>query len=331
MFHRDLKPANIKIGPDGKPKILDFGLAKAFAEDTEPVVDSSQSPTLTKGTALGVIMGTASYMSPEQARGKPLDRRTDIWAFGCCLYEALTGRKAFSGETVTDTLAKIVEREPDWRTLPHATPASMRRLLERCLRKKREDRLRSAGDIALEMRDVADERSVVEAPRRGPLFLAAGAVAGVLAGYLLWNDATDVIRESAEPSHWTVPLPPEASIYREGISLSPDGRVLVAAVELEGRSQLWRKSIDSAALEPIRGTEDGYAPFFSPDGEWIGFLRMVGFRRYQLAAAMRSRCVTITGSNSRRRGARMGRLFIERTVGQGFWRARALAVGIRGS
>ena len=115
VIHRDLKPANIKIAEDGNPKILDFGLAKAFVGEGEAADDSSESPTLTKGTALGVIMGTASYMSPEQARGKRVDKRTDIWAFGCCLYETLTGKKAFAGETVTDTISAVVRAEPDWK------------------------------------------------------------------------------------------------------------------------------------------------------------------------------------------------------------------------
>ncbi len=134
IVHRDLKPANIKVTPEDKVKVLDFGLAKALVPE-EPAEDSSQSPTLTKGTALGAIMGTASYMSPEQARGKPVDKRTDVWAFGCCLYESLTGRKPFSGETVTDTLAAIVKNEPDWKALPGRVPVKIRELMRRCLQK----------------------------------------------------------------------------------------------------------------------------------------------------------------------------------------------------
>ena len=148
VLHRDLKPANIKITPDGRIKILDFGLAKALQED-DIHVESSQSPTRTRGTALGAILGTASYMSPEQARGKELDRRTDIWAFGCCLYEALTGRKVFDGETVSDIFVEVLKGEPDWGALPPTAP--VRGILRRCLEKEPRRRLRDIGDMGLAM------------------------------------------------------------------------------------------------------------------------------------------------------------------------------------
>ncbi len=153
IVHRDLKPANVKLTPAGTVKVLDFGLAKgAAASGSAPDLDVSQSPTLTHSpTVAGVILGTAAYMSPEQARGKPLDRRTDIWSFGCVLYECLAGRPLFEGETVSDLIAKILEREPDWSALPPAVPARVRELLRRCLEKDAKKRLRDIGDARIEI------------------------------------------------------------------------------------------------------------------------------------------------------------------------------------
>ena len=174
-----MKPANIKTGPDGKPKILDFGLAKAFVGPDNSGVDSSQSPTLTKGTALGTIMGTASYMSPEQARGKRVDKRTDIWAFGCCLYEALSGRKSFDGETVTDILAAVVHQEPAWERVGSKNPASVARLLRRCFVKDPRERLHDIGDARLELKDALTEGAPVLARTSSTISSTAESVSGV--------------------------------------------------------------------------------------------------------------------------------------------------------
>ncbi len=157
VVHRDLKPANIKITPDGDVKILDFGLAKALAVEDQSADDISRSPTLTKGTALGAIMGTAPYMSPEQARGRAVDKRTDIWAFGCCLYETLTSRRPFDGDTVTDILAAVVKNEPDWHRLPADAPQSTTRVLRRCLEKDRRRRLRDIGDVRLKLEETSEQ------------------------------------------------------------------------------------------------------------------------------------------------------------------------------
>ncbi|NIT97448.1 MAG: protein kinase, partial [Actinobacteria bacterium] len=160
VIHRDLKPANVRVAPDGRCRVLDFGLAKAV--DAAPASGSTPTvaPTVTSaGTAAGIILGTAAYMSPEQARGKPVDRRTDVWAFGCVLYELLTARVAFDGETVTDVLAAIVRSEPDYDLLPADTPPTVRRVIERCLRKAPRERLRDLGDIGLTLREVASGAS----------------------------------------------------------------------------------------------------------------------------------------------------------------------------
>ena len=184
VIHRDLKPANVKVTPEGRVKVLDFGLAKAFETDAER--DLQSSPTLTSmGTEDGRILGTPTYMSPEQARGKPVDKRTDIWAFGCVLYELLAGQRAFEADTVSDTLARILEREPDWKALPPATPAKVRDLLRRCLEKDVNRRLRDIGDGRIELLDAVssttqshvspDER--FKLTRRGAIGGLAGAAA----------------------------------------------------------------------------------------------------------------------------------------------------------
>ena len=171
IVHRDLKPANIKMTPDGVVKVLDFGLAKASAGE---FVDAAHLPTRTsEGTNQGVILGTATYMSPEQARGQPVDKRTDIWAFGCVLYEMLTGRRAFAGDSLTDTLAHVIEREPDWRAVPETTPEVVRRLLERCLRKDVRRRLRDIADARIEIDDAIAGADGAGRPHAGRIRSAA--------------------------------------------------------------------------------------------------------------------------------------------------------------
>ena len=186
IVHRDLKPANIKIGADGKVKILDFGLAKAFASDDGGRAETSESPTVTKGTALGAIMGTASYMSPEQARGRAVDNRTDIWAFGCCLYEALSGKKTFDGATVTDILAAVIKNDPDWESVPTQTPSGLRRLLRRCLEKDAHGRLHHIADARIELADPEEFGSVAgdRVVRRATVVQTL--LAAILAGLAVW-------------------------------------------------------------------------------------------------------------------------------------------------
>ncbi len=281
VIHRDLKPANIKVTPEGKVKVLDFGLAKAMAGE-EPAVDASQSPTLTKDTALGAIMGTAAYMSPEQARGKPVDRQTDIWAFGCCLFESLIGRKAFSGDSVTDILAAVVKTEPDWDVLPQSVPWNVRHLVRRCLRRDRERRLHDIADARLDIEEAVDEPEVspVKPTSRNGLswrYAIVSAFAALVTGLVFWN----MTRSSPVPqpnSRFAINLPDEAPVDVRGfpsLALSPDGTKLVYVVQRSDFSQLYIRDVKSFEAVPMPGTEGAIHTFFSPDGEWVGYLDLL--------------------------------------------------------
>jgi serine/threonine-protein kinase len=293
VIHRDLKPANIKVTPEGKVKVLDFGLAKALAGEAV-VQDLSQSPTLTReATELGVLLGTAPYMSPEQARGKEVDKKTDIWAFGCCLYEALTGKTAFLGETVTDTIAKIVEREPDWEAIPATNPALVRSLLRRCLHKDTSCRLHDIADARIEIEEAANEPVAVGDVRfpttglsRKALtyaLVALAALAALAVGVAVWylkppapRPVTKVLA-GVEPAEWLGTTHPGTVWTSEGLSrtamaFSPDGRHLVyGAGDTEGLHRLYLRPMDESEAVPIPGTEAAVGPFFSPSGQWIGF------------------------------------------------------------
>jgi Tol biopolymer transport system component len=276
IIHRDLKPANIKITPEGQVKVLDFGLAKALVETDAPS-DLSQSPTFAlEGTQAGMILGTAPYMSPEQARGKAVDRRTDIWAFGCVLFEALCGKKAFDGETVTDVFADIVKNEPAWERLPSTTPWRVRELLQRCLRKDPRHRLREIGDARLALEDAAVEPEPRTAPgERGPRRLPAYA-AFALAGALVSGVAVWALTRPgpAAVKRLAIQLPPIDFLIRgpgSPVVISPDGRSLVCLGMRNGRDQLYLRRLDRLEATPIEHTEGARHPFFSPDGAWLGF------------------------------------------------------------
>ena len=286
IIHRDLKPANIKVRYDGTVKVLDFGLAKAL-DPSSKSTDPSRLPTMTSPamTRMGIIMGTAAYMSPEQARGKAVDRRADIWAFGCVLYEMLTGRLAFPGDTLTDTLSAIVERQPDWAALPEATPSAIRRLLKRCLEKTASRRLRDAADVRLEIDDVLEERSTgnegVEAGAQkerslwGAIYVPlVGALAALVAGLAAWTLKPDAAPPPVPIARLTVLLPSgdTVGVTWPSVALSPDGRRLAYTASRGGStSQLFVRPIDSLDVTPLAGTEGAISPFFSPDGNWIGF------------------------------------------------------------
>jgi serine/threonine-protein kinase len=275
IIHRDLKPANIKITPDGQVKVLDFGLAKAF--DERPESRLSDSPTLISASVPGVILGTVAYMSPEQAKGKEAERSSDVWAFGCVLYEMLTGRPVFEGETVGEILGGVFKGEPDWHPLPAETPEAIRRLLRRCLQKEARLRIRDIRYARIEIEEPENPKVVQPALRRRERLgwnSALGVLTLIAVMAILWP------RQSAPPARVTrfeIEMPGTHDLFRGGggeIALSPDGRSLIyVGTSATGRA-LYRRSLDQLIPVVIPGTEGPVAhPVVSPDGSSLAFLR----------------------------------------------------------
>jgi len=280
VIHRDLKPANVKVKEDGTVKVLDYGLAKALEGEYPDSGDAelSQSPTLTRqGTQVGVILGTAAYMSPEQAKGKRVDRRADVWAFGVVLYEMLTGKRAFAGEDVSDTLAYVLTKEPDWDALPADLDPTLRMFLTRCLEKDPKRRLPDIGVVRLAMEGAFEttatpSRAVFQPVGWRPslgMAVAGALLFSVIASVAVWS----VMYREPPPrpvARFSLPLPPGDSLTFNGrhvVAISSDGAHFVYIAN----DQLYLRAMDQTVATPVRGTEGAQSPFFSPGGEWVGF------------------------------------------------------------
>src|SRR5262249_46019257 len=285
VLHRDLKPANVRITSDGGVKLLDFGLGKAV----RPTGLDSQQATETSPSSGTAIVGTVAYMSPEQARGQDIDRRSDVWAFGCVLFEMLAGKAPFGGSTFSDTVAAILDREPDWEALPPETPGAALRLLRRCLQKEKDKRLRDVGDARLELEELdagagrtGSEEGTAVGAQPPPawwrasmgaiaIWLGLGAAVATI-GLRAWRTAGPAAERPGV--RFTIPL----SKFRR-IAWSSDGANLAYTAWGRGRWGVYIRALSRLDDRPIPGAEEGGPPFFSPDGRWLGFTRLDELRK----------------------------------------------------
>ncbi len=328
IIHRDLKPANVKLRPDDAVKVLDFGLAKAFEPaGTASSVDPVHSPTFTAATQAGVVLGTAAYMAPEQARGRPVDKRADIWAFGCVLFECLTGRQAFAGDTVSDIVAAILTREPDFAALPPGTPRRVREILRRCLQRDPKQRMHDIADVRIALEeDDADawagpDARPAAAPRRSPLLpwgiAAACAAAAMLLG---WHILRTPASAGVPVVRVAVNLPSGIGLGAAEwpiVALSPDGTRLAITGTADGVSQLYLRRLDRDELTLLPGTRGATRPFFSPDGRWIAFTAATRLKKVALDGGLVvDLCQAGWGGGT---WGRDGRIIFTREYNSGLW------------
>ena len=287
VIHRDLKPANIKIRPDGTVKVLDFGLAKAMEPAAGSSPSLSMSPTLSiHATQAGIILGTAAYMSPEQARGKAVDKRADVWAFGAVLFEMLTGIPPFPGDDISHIIARVIERDPDWSALPPALPPTLGTYLRRCLVKDPRQRIRDIGDVRLALEGAFEtavpQTDAARSSPRGRLGrLVAVAVAAVLVSAVVVWTIKPAGRDDAQRFVSRIPATPDTpEAFYDGFALSPDGSMLVySARTASGPRQIWIREFDTDGARALPGTEDGTYPFWSPDGRSVAFFAGTRLKR----------------------------------------------------
>ncbi len=289
IIHRDLKPANIKVRPDGRVKVLDFGLAKTMEVVGSPSV-AAQMATITSPamTEAGIVLGTAAYMSPEQARGQPLDKRSDIWSFGCIVYEMLTGRMLFSANTVSDTIAALLEREPNWSALPPAA-APVSGILRRCLEKDRATRLRDIGDVKQWLEETialpAPPPSVRKSAARSPWWIAAAGVLGIAVGGAGIGSMLGSRNRTAPYPAGRFELTPSqadaftADTFGNNVAISPDGSRIAYTANRSGVPQLFIHRLDALDAQPVAATDGGTFPFFSPDGGQLGYATLDELKR----------------------------------------------------
>jgi len=335
IVHRDLKPANIKITPDGVVKVLDFGLAKALAPGEGPDSDTSLSPTLSQGTAMGTILGTAAYMSPEQAKGKTVDARTDVWAFGVVLYEMLAGERAFQGEDVSDTLVAVFRDEPDWTKLPSGTPPRVLKAMQVCLEKKAKGRVRDIAAVRLAMEGAFETEGPKATPTsEGPFWRRAvvpalvGFASLVVGGLAVWMLTPSPDRPVGRFVVSTSPTGPFlGQTFQMDLAISPDGTRIVYVAGPGHNRQLFVRPVGQleGALG-LGGLPGADTPFFSPDGEWLGFAT-ASDTSWKKVSVLGGPPVTLWDSPSAPRGASWGPddtiVFAQQANGTGLFRGSA--------